>query len=125
MPNQTEELHLRLDKLEEQHNQEVLALIEILSNASFFGELKKANCQYAINGQCALFILKNDTKNKIPLASECRIKQCAESVKHYHIELSSVTCTLCHEEDKELLSSSHYKNTDKTGPLEEIREEST
>ena len=124
MANQIEELHLQLDKLEEQQTQGILALVEILSNATFFGELKKANCQYAINGQCARFILENDAKNKIPLASECRIKQCAESVKHYHIELSNITCTLCQESNTGLLSSSINEDIkNKTGSVEEIKEE--
>ena len=124
MANQSEELHLRLDKLEKQKNQEVLALVEILSNATFFGELKKANCQYAINGQCALFILKNDAKNKLPLISECRIKQCEKSAKHYHIELSNITCTLCQEASTGLLNSSSNEDTkNKSGFLEEFKEE--
>jgi hypothetical protein len=36
MVNQIEELHLRLDKLEKQKNQEVVTLVEILANANFF-----------------------------------------------------------------------------------------
>jgi hypothetical protein len=106
MVNQLEELHLRLDKLEKQKNQEILTLVEILANATFFGELKKTNCHYAINGQCGLFVLQNDAKNKIPTVSECRIKQCAESAKHYHIKLSNITCTLCQEANTGLLESS-------------------
>jgi len=124
MLTQIEELHLRLDKLEKQKDQEVLALVEILSNATFFGELRKANCQYALDGQCALFVLQDDTKNKLPIVSECRIKECAQSAKHFHIELSNITCTLCQEPDTELLSSSITKNTkNKNGSLEETREE--
>jgi hypothetical protein len=111
MLSQIEELHLRLDKLEKQKDQEVLALVEILSNATFFGELRKANCQYAMDGQCALFVLQEEAKNKIPIVSECRIKQCEESAKHFHIELSNITCTLCQEAEAELLSSSPTKKT--------------
>lgn len=111
MLSQIEELHLRLDKLEKQKDQEVLALVEILSNATFFGELRKTNCQYAMDGQCALFVLQEEAKNKIPIVSECRIKQCEESAKHFHIELSNITCTLCQEADNELSSSSPTKKT--------------
>lgn len=111
MVNQIEELHLRLDKLEKQKTQEIVTLVEILANANFFGELKKANCQYAINGQCAFFILQDDAKNKIPIVSKCRVKQCAESAKHHHIETSNITCTLCQESSPWLLSSSPNENT--------------
>jgi hypothetical protein len=124
MLSQIEELHLRLDKLEKQKDQEVLALVEILSNSTFFGELRKANCQYAMDGQCALFVLQDEMKNKIPIVSECRIKQCAQAAKHFHIELSNITCTLCQEPDNGLLSSSLAKNTkNKNGSQEETREE--
>lgn len=94
------ELHKRLDKIEKQKNQEVLALVEILSNATFFGEIKKENCGYAKNGQCSLFILENAVKNKIPIATECRIKQCKETSLHCHIELSDISCTLCQQTNK-------------------------
>ena len=124
MGNQIEELHLRIDQLEEQKTQEVLALVEILSNATFFGELKKANCQFAVNGQCALFILRDEAKNKIPIVSECRIKQCAESARHYHIELSNITCTLCQEANTGVLNLLPKKdNEDKTGSIEELKDE--
>jgi len=124
MLSQIEELHLRLDKLEKQKDQEVLALVEILSNATFFGELRKANCQFAMDGQCALFVLQEEAKDKIPIVSECRIKQCEESAKHFHIELSNITCTLCQEADTGLLSSSPIKNTkNKIGALVETRGE--
>ena len=124
MPSQIEEIHLRLHKLEKQKDQEVLALVEILSNATFFGELRKNNCQFAVDGQCALFVLQKYAKNKIPVASECRIKQCSQSTKHFHIELSNITCTLCQEADTGLLSASPVKNTKtETGSLEETREE--
>ena len=95
MVTEIEELHKRVDKIEKQKNQEVLTLVEILSNATFFGEIKKANCEYSKNGQCSFFILKSEVKNKIPIASECRIKQCKEPSLHCHIELSNISCTLC------------------------------
>lgn len=128
MTSELKELSLRVDKLEEQKSQEALALVEILANVTFFGELKKALCSYALNGQCGLFVLKYDAKNKIPLVSECRIKECgAEPTKHYHIELSNITCTLCRE-NNELLHDSSFSNDVKgnrkqTKSLHEIEEE--
>jgi hypothetical protein len=95
MLTEIEELHRRVDKIEKQKNEEVLALIEILSNATFFGEMKKLNCEYAKNGQCGFFILENDEKNKMPIITECRIGECQESYIHCHIELSNISCTLC------------------------------
>ena len=95
MDNRIDELHKRVDKIEQQKNQEVLALVEILSNTTFFGEIKKANCQYAKDGQCSFFILDTETENKIPIASECKIKQCKEPSVHCHIEISDISCTLC------------------------------
>ena len=95
MDNKIDELHKRIHKIEQQKNQEVLALVEILSNTTFFGEMKKANCEYAKNGQCSFFILDTETKNKIPIASECKIKQCKEPSLHCHIEISNISCTLC------------------------------
>ena len=95
MDNKINELHKRVDKIEQQKNEEVLALVEILSNTTFFGEIKKANCEYAKNGQCSFFILDTEAKNKIPIASECKIKQCVEPSVHCHIEISNISCTLC------------------------------
>ena len=95
MAREIDELRKRVDKLEEQKKDEVLALIEILSNLMFFGEIKKENCGYSENGQCAYFTLKNDSKNKIPVVSKCRIKECKEPAPHCHIELSDITCSLC------------------------------
>ena len=123
-----EALSLRIDKLETQKNQAALTLIEILSNATFFGELKKSNCQYAVDGQCGLFIFENDAINKIPIITECRIPQCQESSRHYHIEPSNITCTLCEKIYIELQSSSLPKKiTDNHGAhresLKEIKEE--
>lgn len=95
MVTEIDELQKRIDKIEKQKNQEVLALVEILSNATFFGEIKKANCEFAKNGQCSFFILDCETKNKIPIASECKIKECREPSLHSHIEISNISCTLC------------------------------
>jgi hypothetical protein len=95
MGTELEALGKRVDIIEKQRNQEVLTLVEILSNATFFGEIKKANCEYAKNGQCGLFILKSDEKNTIPIVTDCRIKNCQESIQHCHIELSNITCALC------------------------------
>lgn len=106
-----EDLSSRVSKLEKQKDQEALALIEILSNATFFGELKKSKCQYAVKGQCGLFILKNYIKNKIPIVTECRISQCEESTKHYHIELSNITCTLCEKTNPQIQRNSSPKKT--------------
>jgi hypothetical protein len=95
MVTELEELQKRVDRIEKQKNQEVLSLVEILSNATFFGEVKKANCTFSKNGQCSFFILKSDVKNKIPIVSDCRIENCEESRLHYHLELSNITCALC------------------------------
>jgi hypothetical protein len=95
MVTEIEELHKRVDKIEKQKIQEVLTLVEILSNATFFGEIKKANCEYPKNGQCGFFTLNSEAKNKIPIATECRIKHCREPSLHYHIEVSNISCTLC------------------------------
>jgi hypothetical protein len=92
-----ENLNQRLEKLEKNSNQEILTLVEILANATFFGQMKKALCQYAKNGQCSLFVVDSNAENKIPLATGCRIKDCKEKSKHSHIELSNLTCSLCHE----------------------------
>ena len=95
MVTNIDDLHKRIDKIEQQKNQEVLALVEILSNTTFFGEMKKAHCDFAKNGQCSFFILDTEAKNKIPIVSECRIKQCIEPSIHCHIEISNISCTLC------------------------------
>jgi hypothetical protein len=95
MVSELEELQKRVDRIEKQKNQEVLSLVEILSNATFFGEVKKASCGFSKNGQCSFFILKSDVKNKIPIASDCRIENCEESRLHCHLELSNITCALC------------------------------
>jgi hypothetical protein len=100
-----ESITQRLEKLEQSNSQEILTLVEILANANFFGQMKKALCQYAKNGQCSLFIVDSKTKNRIPLATACRIKDCKEQSAHSHIELSSITCSLCPEAETNVNSS--------------------
>jgi len=95
MTTELEELHKRVEEIERQKNQELLTLVEILSNATFFGEIKKANCEYSKNGQCSFFILEAEAKNKIPIATVCRINQCKNLPHHCHIEVSNIACALC------------------------------
>jgi hypothetical protein len=95
MATNLDALRERVDKLEDLKSQELLTLIEILSNATFFGEMKKASCEYAKNGQCSFFVLDSESRNKIPIVSKCRIGNCKEPFLHFHIELSNITCTLC------------------------------
>jgi hypothetical protein len=114
MVTELEELHKRVDKIEKQKTQEVLTLVEILSNATFFGEIKKANCEYSKNGQCSFFILKSEAKNKIPIATECRIKQCKEPSLHCHIELSNISCTLCQRTNNDPIMCSPQKISKKS-----------
>ena len=95
MVTEIEELRKRVDKIEQQNYQEALTLVEILSNAIFFGEIKKSNCEYVKDGQCSFFILRNEDKNKVPIVSECRIQECKEPSPHSHIEISNISCTLC------------------------------
>jgi hypothetical protein len=94
MVQEIAELSRRIENLEIQNNQEMLTLIELLSNVMFFGELKKANCKCAKDGQCSYFMLKCDAKNKLPIVTDCHIKDC-EQTPHCHIELSNLTCALC------------------------------
>jgi hypothetical protein len=95
MVTEIDELHKRVDKIEKQNYQEVLTLVEIMSNATFFGEIKQSNCEFAKDGQCSFFILRSEDKHKIPIAAECRIKECRETFPHCHIEISNISCTLC------------------------------
>jgi hypothetical protein len=90
-----EELNKRLEKLEKKNDQEAITLVEILSNATFFGQMKKSTCKYAKNGQCSLFILNRQQRNQLPLTAKCRIKDCKEPTEHWHIVLSNLTCSLC------------------------------
>jgi len=95
MLKRLEELKNRLEKLEKHGFEDTLTLIEILSNITFFGRLKMEKCEYAKEGQCGFFTLKSNAKSKIPIATDCRIRDCKGEPSHYHIELSNVTCTLC------------------------------
>jgi hypothetical protein len=96
MTVEIEELQRRINKIEQQKNEEVLTMLEILANLAFFGELKKTQCYYANNGQCSFFVLLNEANGKIPIATNCRVKRCKESaILHCHLELSSVTCAIC------------------------------
>jgi hypothetical protein len=90
-----EELDRRVNKIEKQKQQEILTLVEILSNAKFFGEIKKSTCLNASNGQCRYFIIRNDEKITLPIVTNCRIKNCQEETEHKHIEISNITCSLC------------------------------
>jgi hypothetical protein len=95
MITELEALSKRIDKIEKQKADEVLTLVEILSNAAFFGEIKKASCEYAKESQCSFFILTSEAKGKIPIVSDCRVNQCSETSLHCHLELSNITCALC------------------------------
>jgi len=115
MGTQIEELTQRVDKLEEQNKQEIITLIELLANATFFGETKKSNCEHAKNGQCTFFTVKSEEKYAIPIVTKCRIKDCKEQKRHYHLELSNITCTLCQKEVKQdrMLTESFRNNPEK------------
>ncbi len=93
--SQLADINNRLFNLEQKDFQDVLTLLEIVSNATFFGEMKRNICEYSKEGQCSFFSLKEKARNKLPLASQCRIKDCEDQSEHYHIELSNITCTLC------------------------------
>jgi len=90
-----QQLSQRVEKLEKMSDQELLTIVEILSNLNFFGELKKESCEYAQNGQCSYFVLHPEVKNKIPILADCRIEECEEEFIHKHLELSNITCSLC------------------------------
>ena len=97
MQKEIMELNERVSLLEKQRDDQVLTLVEILSNVSFFGKMKETNCEYARNGQCSLYFFDAETRNKIPLVNDCKIDGCKETLPHRHIELSNVTCSLCQE----------------------------
>ena len=101
----------RIEKLERQKSEEALTLIEILSNATFFGEIKKAKCQHSRNGQCSFFILENEEKYKLPIVTACRIENCEESASHSHIEISNITCSLCQEIGSDKKSFGNHSNS--------------
>ncbi len=90
------QLRERLSTLEQQGLDEYITLLEIMSNATFFGDIKRASCEHAKNGQCSYFVLKNEAaKEKLPIATRCRVKDCPTDASHYHIEVSNVSCALC------------------------------
>lgn len=95
MVSNIQELSNRVNRIEEQKNQEVVTLIEILANATFFGGIKKAKCDHAKQGQCSFFTIDSIVEKSIPIVSKCKIKNCKEKQPHHHIELSNITCSLC------------------------------
>jgi hypothetical protein len=92
---QLEKIHSRLDKLEKQNVDILIPLLEIMSNASFFGDMKETSCEHAKDGQCSFFFLKKESKTRLPIATDCRIKDCEDASNHCHIELSNLPCSLC------------------------------
>ena len=90
-----EEFEKRLNKLEKHGFEDTLTLVEILSSITFFGGLKMENCKYSKEGQCRFFFLGNDAKKKIPIATDCRIRECDGEPGHCHLELSNVSCAFC------------------------------
>lgn len=93
--SQLRELTARMYKLEKRDVQDFLTLLELMSNVHFFGGMKRTNCECAKEGQCNLFHLENKAKNKVPVATECRIRGCNGSNDHCHLEVSNITCTFC------------------------------
>ncbi len=93
--DEVNQLKARIDKLEHQGFDEFLTLVEIMSNATFFGDMKRTTCEHAKQGQCTFFTLEKTAREKIPIATRCRIKNCPDQNEHYHIEISNITCTLC------------------------------
>lgn len=89
------ELEKRIEKLEKHSLEDTLTLIEILSNVAYFGNLKMEKCEHAKQGQCSLFLIRNDAKGKIPMVTDCRIDDCNREVGHCHLEVSKVTCAFC------------------------------
>ncbi len=90
-----EELKARIERLEKRDVEKLLTMLEVMSNITFFGEIKKGNCEYAKNGQCGLFYIQNNASKKIPIATRCRIAECDLAYDHCHLEANNVTCTLC------------------------------
>jgi hypothetical protein len=123
MAKSIEELNKRLEKIENLKNQELILLVEILTNATFFGGLKKANCEFASDGQCSFFTFMEKQKNKLPIISQCRIENCSINSTHYHLETTNITCSLCNRLTLKN-SSSKNKSTNKNY-LENNRTKST
>ncbi len=93
--NEVDQLKARINKLEHQGFDEFLTLVEIMSNATFFGDMKRTSCEHAKLGQCNYFTIEKTAQKKIPIATPCRIKNCPDLHEHCHIEISNITCTLC------------------------------
>lgn len=94
---QMEELQKQLKLLENRDMENSLTLMEILSNITFFGNLKMEKCKYAKDGQCGRYFLDLEAAKKIPIATKCRIKGCSLQSDHCHLELSNSTCAFCPE----------------------------
>jgi len=90
-----EQFEKRLIELEKHGFEDTVTIVEILSNITFFGTLKMEKCEHAKDGQCELYFLRTDAKKKIPIATDCRIKECRAQPNHCHLELSKITCALC------------------------------
>jgi hypothetical protein len=95
MTIELEGINRRLKKIECQKNDELLTLVEMLANISFFGDMKKARCDFAKNSQCSYFVLDSKSKGRLPISASCRVKGCKEHISHRHIELTNMTCALC------------------------------
>jgi hypothetical protein len=122
MTIEIDQLHRRLDKIEQLKNEEALTLIEILSNITFFGELKKTQCVHAKNGQCNFFILMTEAKGKIPIAADCRINLCKEDEPHCHLELSNIACALCEiGKDQRIISKTKSRKKITVKKIKRIR----
>jgi len=92
---ETDQLKSRISKLEEQNFEGYVTLIELMSNATFFGEIKKTSCRQAKQGQCSFFTLKKEAQERLPIATKCRITECNDLSDHCHIEITNLTCSLC------------------------------
>jgi hypothetical protein len=94
-PKTLEDFEQRLSKLEKQGSEQVLTLVEILSNMAFFGSANIEECKHAKDGQCGFFFLKEESKKTLPTSMDCRIEDCTCKSPHCHLELSKMTCALC------------------------------
>jgi hypothetical protein len=104
-----ENVSIRLDKLENSKDQEIITLVEVLANITFFGQLKKNLCQHAKDGQCSFYVVETPLKTHIPFTASCRIKDCEEHSNHSHIDISNITCGLCYEASEIELFHSNSK----------------
>jgi len=108
------EIENRVQNLEKTSEEQVLTLVELLSNLTFFGELKRSSCVYLKDGQCARFSLE-EFEEKLPMVSKCRISGCKATTQHYHLEISNICCGLCHEVNWDRLESSSANLPSKNG----------